>query len=307
MKKRLTLALFAILLLVLSCSKIDDGRMGFATDSELKEYNISIKGLDRSNVHTYEYEDYKYFNGYISNKLWVGVYNKADKSKEVEWMEGKELDKTISYNEGFGEMVTFNVKWGEITDVVHNEEKLAFKLKGRGAKEYEIVEDLYLIENKDNTPIRKTRSRNYTSRVISFWYEGFAISNSRWVTIIDGKGKQLYMFDAMRLGQISLYQYQYEYYEHYPQSYEEAIIVPNFIIPYGILYILRYNFKDGTITWGMPGIQLGDSNERIRIDNYNGVINNNALTCKLDYTTYKGKKGSISVKINIETGEHEIL
>ncbi|GHT10765.1 hypothetical protein AGMMS4956_02750 [Bacteroidia bacterium] len=271
-------------------------------DALKKEYNINKQGLviefATKGVDTTQI----FFNGKIDGKLWIGCYDKTTKNNLLDWTETTKLDTIVDIYKGYGEHTIFQIGEYVVKYPYKRDNSFCFLFRLRGQTNY-VITDLYFIDN--NGLIKKDRliPDNFGFGLyesISPWFEGvivkkvdMAVSNYICYTM---RGDSLFSFPHTT----------YTPDNCTPINYEECIYFDIFYSTNNA-HIKRINVKTENIIWDSGVFQIERFPTNARIDSKNIVKQNDIWIYEINYTQFDGKKDTVKVSVNINSGNFEII
>ncbi|GHT09015.1 hypothetical protein FACS189426_06130 [Bacteroidia bacterium] len=306
--KKIILGLLAAVLFI-GCVESPDEPLSLSTtedsqfDALKKEYNINKQGLVIESATNGIDTTKVFFNGRIDGKLWIGCYDKTTKNNLLDWTGTTKLDTIIDIDKGYGEHTTFQIEEYHVKHPYKRDNSFCFLLWGQ--KKYDtnyVITDLYFIDNKGFIKKDKLIPDNFGFgfyEAISPWFEGvivkhndMTVSNYICYTM---KGDSLFSLPKNT------------YPDNYtPISYEECISF-NMFDNSNTVRIKRLNVKLDSTLWDSGIFEMGKLPINARIDNKNIVKQNDIWIYEISYTQFDGKKDSVKVSVNINSGKFEII
>lgn len=312
MRKNLfILALTALTQLLLSCSK-DLPEYDYSSSTK-KEYNINNEGLfiDDESIN----ENEIIFNGRIDNKLWIGCYNTSTKKQIFEWTGNDKLETDILLDLGYGEFSKVKVDRFFLRDFYYIDSRLYFILDAKPSSddyEYrgkELFSDLYFIDN--NKLIKKQRSFAYPTydvykKIIPWYnYSIFTMDEGNKYICFSEKGDILYKIDMKGAQDLNI---NYDLSKYEPVNLEEGITdyVRRSSIRGTYLSFEKDNLKSKEHLWRKATESLKSVTENDRLDSKSISKKNNIWSYSYHFTSMDGSKFTITINVNIESGEISI-
>lgn len=247
-----------------------------ACDKEKTEENV----LDVDCLHTSENDSLIYYSGLRESKLWFKLVDKKTSATLLEWTDTELTDKNREIDLGFGETRIGVLKEIAILDFVQTIDGFIVCFAGT---ESDGTYGLLLSVFNHKERIKKNAYR--LDRITYPWYNASAFIGS---TCYSNAGDTIYCSNKVSSESIEFL---------YPISYEEALSLERGDIE-------RINLKTGELLWHT---QLTPPLDQARRKAYLIDKAENIWKFKMDLVYFDGAKDSVTLSLNIDTGEMHLL
>ncbi len=259
------------------------------TDLEIlfEKYNANKEGLIAESYCPGTNTTYLFLSGRINGKLWVRAYERQSKKKLFEWEGSEILPTEIGVDKGYGEFVNYAVSSYQLVRGYFKEGEWSFLLFARG--KLESIEN-YLYSKSLNGDVKKEKVELFINELYSWHEDSFIITGARHFYIYKFSGELLYSSESS-----------YSFSEVETINYEESISFSKDDYMFS-----RVNYKSNETVWSFVS-PLKDISGNPRVDSWSISKAGLFWTYTIKYTLYSGEKGELKVKINIESGEYEMV